>query len=145
MRRGPGTLVPISLVLVLAACGSSDRLPVYPVRGKILYRGEPAAHAFVVLHSEGGSESVQKLRPHAYTNTDGTFSITTYARGDGAPAGEYRVTVMCPSVPRGADPNDPDEVTGPDRLGGRYLDPETTPLSITVSEQENHLDAFELR
>jgi len=129
---------------LVAACGRDDRLEVYPVHGKVLYRDEPAAHAFVVLHCEGGSESLQKLRPHAHTNMDGTFAITTYARGDGAPAGEYRVTVMYPSVPPGADPNDPDEATGPDRLQGRYLDPETSPLIISVSEQENHLDAFEL-
>jgi len=143
----------LSAALVLAVafgitgCGS-DRLAVHPVRGQVLIEGKPAENAYVVFHPQGGAEEVQKLRPYGRADADGYFNLTTFETGDGAPAGEYKVTVICPGPAPGMDPNnsDPELATaGPDRLRGRFVNPETTTLRTTVSSGSNNLEPFKLK
>jgi hypothetical protein len=134
--------------LGLCSCGGPDRVEVSPVRGKVLFRGQPVPYAWVVFYPQGGSEEVQRMRPSGRAGPDGSFTLTSYDEGDGAPAGQYKVTVEWPSE----DPNDPsnpdDPETrvprGPDRFGGRYADPATTPLTATVKEGDNDLEPLRL-
>ena len=69
-------------------------------------------------------------KPFARVSEDGTFAVTTYDTGDGAPAGEFKVTVYWPADPDARGPS-------PDRLKGRYRDPESTALVATFVEGEN--------
>jgi hypothetical protein len=80
------------------------------------------------------------LCPQAVVAADGSFRLTTYLAGDGAPAGEYFVTLYWP----GPGPDD-DVHVRPDRLGGRYADPRTTPLTATVPTRAVALDPFNLK
>ena len=41
--------------LALAGCSRSDRIPVYPVHGKVRVGGEPATEAFVGFHPAEGN------------------------------------------------------------------------------------------
>ena len=62
------------------------------------------------------------------TEADGTFTFSTYKAFDGAPAGEYRITVS-QHVPR------IDETTGkpgPNKLPERYSKADTTDLRVEV-------------
>jgi len=132
----------------LTSCGGPDRIPVHPVHGKVFCQGQPAVHAYVVFHPVGGSEEVQKIRPAGRVGDDGSFSLTTYVSGDGAPAGDYQVTVGWPGPAPGTDPNseDPEAIlSGPDRLQGRYQDPKTSGLTATVTEGENEIPPFEIQ
>lgn len=132
--------------LGMTSCGS-DGEPVYPVRGQVLYKGRPTEHAYVVFHPQGGSQEVQKIRPYGSADSEGYFSLTSRESGDGAPAGEFKVTVVWPGPARGMDPNNPDPelaTAGPDRLLGRFANPETTTLRATVSSGSNNLEPFEL-
>lgn len=125
-----------------SGCGSPDEalLPVFPVSGKVEVDGEPAEGALVVFHPV--TELPGELRPSGETGADGTFALSTYDSGDGAPTGEYRVTIVIPVTPAGPNP-DPD--LAPDRLRGRYANPATSNLQVVVEERENKLPVFAVK
>lgn len=137
-------LMSLSLPLLLTSCSSErqyDAIPTYPVTGRVLTEGEPAAGVFVKFTPLDALESPSPLSAQAQTGPDGTFSLSTYEKGDGAPVGRYAVTLTWPSQPanamRSADP-------GPDRLRGRYADPKNAEWTIEVGEGENTLTPFEI-
>ena len=138
--------------LLMVSCGPSDFLTVHPATGQVSHQGQPAEGAVVVLHPIGGSEALQKVRPRAVTGPDGRFILRTYQPDDGAPEGEYKVTIVWPGppagLPPGADVSDlhPDERrTGPDQLEGRYADEGTTELRAVVRDGENSLPTFAIQ
>ncbi|MCS6852067.1 MAG: metallophosphoesterase [Gemmataceae bacterium] len=66
--------------------------PVHPVRGRVYCEGTPVAHALVTFHAL--SEEKRPARTaDAITAADGSFVLSTYTANDGAPVGEYVVTV----------------------------------------------------
>jgi hypothetical protein len=88
---------------------------------------------------------VQRLRPQAQTDESGAFQLRTYVSGDGAPPGQYKVTIIWPGPSPDAGGDSDKGFSGPDRLGGRYADPDTSPFSVTVVEEENRLDPLDLK
>ncbi|HEV3444812.1 MAG TPA: hypothetical protein VG099_09225, partial [Gemmataceae bacterium] len=90
-RRSTGWLVPV-VAVVCAGCSRSGPA-LYAVRGKVLFEGQPARGATLVLHPLGNS-GANAIKPRAFVDRDGGFEVFTYAAGDGAPAGEYAVTVL---------------------------------------------------
>src|SRR5262245_4488708 len=80
--------------LLVAGCGSGKPQTV-PAGGKVLFhKATPAAGALVVFHpADPAAEKRIGGKPFAKVKDDGTFALTTYAEGDGAPEGEYGVTV----------------------------------------------------
>ena len=133
----------LAMSLVLPSCGRTGRQPVYRVRGQVLdAQGKPAAGALVVFHPADTSDA-QAARPLAYVDPQGVFELTTYERGDGAPAGDYVVTVEWrEETPTPFGP----KKEGPDRLRGRHSDPKTSKLRATVGNQEqNEVPAIRLQ
>ncbi|HLN29879.1 MAG TPA: hypothetical protein VK395_19200 [Gemmataceae bacterium] len=131
------------LVLVLCmpavGCSKTDpRTPVFPVHGRVLLNGEPLPHAFVTLHPVNKAEQ-GKLHPHAQAEPDGTFWLSTYDSEDGAPVGEYFVTVQKFKPPKDSD-------TGPpvNLVSGRYANPTTSNLRVRVEPTTNELPALKL-
>ncbi len=108
-------------------CGTDDREAVYPVQGRLTYGGQPMDGAVVTFHPADTRQAVVR-RAHGTADAQGEYRLTTYTRDDGAPMGEYVVTIYWPS-PRtanssAANPNDrEDSVLPPDRLRGKYADP----------------------
>jgi hypothetical protein len=136
-------LLPL-LIVVLAcnACGRGDRKAVVPVEGQVLFENKPAQYALVVFHPVGGAPGAP--RPTGRVGADGTFTLTTYDAGDGAPPGEYDVTVEwllttgSKSNPAGYD-NPP-----VNRLPSRYGKAGTSGLRVRVQEGKNSLPPFKL-
>ncbi|MEZ6098236.1 MAG: hypothetical protein R3E01_04625 [Pirellulaceae bacterium] len=135
------------VLATLAACGScgDGRLACYPVSGSVTYRGQPAAGARMIFHPIGGSSELQCQRPVATVQEDGSFAVTTFFKSDGAPVGEYTVTIIWVHNRQLAD--------GEDLRGGRasrnllpnkYSSPETSDLRATVRKGTNVLTTFEL-
>ena len=123
-------------VLCCGSCARNDgRVPVFPVRGRVLVGDKPATKAFVVLHPIGAQDP-QALRPYGHAGADGSFKLTTYEADDGAPAGEYLVTVVWLAPGGGEDP--------PDLLKGRYRNPDSSPLKATVQKAPTDLAPFKL-
>jgi hypothetical protein len=131
----------ICLILLLAAGGCErqagprdTRLALYPVRGRVSVDGYPAEGAFVVFHPEHDPADPDHPRPHATVRAGGSFVLGTYEEGDGAPAGNYVVTVVWAAGPRDGD-----------RLAGRYSSPAHPQLRTVVLKGPNDLPEFLLR
>jgi hypothetical protein len=113
-----------------------DRKPVVPVTGKIVAGGKPAAGAVVCFHPLD-DPGPRALRSNGRVGADGSFALTTYAVSDGAPSGEYVVTIYW-ADPSKAPPDDEDEDSSdlpPDLLKGRFAARETSPLRARVANE----------
>ena len=87
-----------------------------------------AAGALVFFHPIETAEG-ELIKPLGYVQEDGTFALTTYTKDDGAPQGEYSVTIewrQPKSSPFGA------RNPGPDKLQGRYGDPGRSKIRFQV-------------
>jgi len=74
-------------------CGGPKRKPVFTTEGKVLLaNGSPAVNVTVFLHPS--SSEPDPVRPLGVTDENGVFRLTTYDANDGAPAGDYVVTLM---------------------------------------------------
>lgn len=100
--------------------------------------GEPAEGAFIVFHPAIDQDG-EAWRAQGVSQNDGRFTLSTFRRGDGAPAGEYIVTVLWQT---GED--DDGSSAGPDLLNNRYRDPKTSELRAEIKPGPNHLDPFQL-
>lgn len=130
--------------LCSVSCSGSGRLN--PVRGQVLYKDQPIKGAVVGFHPQTAADEVSVLRPVGLTADDGTFTLTTGPH-EGAPAGEYLVTIVCPEVvpPRsggGISMGPPDTR---DRFQGAYADRQKFKLKVEVKSGPNQLEPFRLK
>jgi hypothetical protein len=127
-----------ALVVVLVGCGKKGWLETYPVKGTVMVDGKPAKGATVSFHPKEviGDKS---YIPTGQTNENGEFSLSTYMTDDGAPAGEYDVTVVWH-----VRYNPISTLWEGDKLNGRYADKTKTTLRVTVEKQPQQLAPFEL-
>ena len=124
------------LGVVAAGCGGGGP-ELHPVRGKVLVGDAPAAGAAVVFKPVQARSDLNN--PTGTVAADGTFTLSTYPHGPGAPPGEYVVLVTW-------FPPDAREVENPkNKLPGRYADPDKTPLPrVTVRPGRNEFEPFVL-
>jgi hypothetical protein len=107
------------------------------VNGKLTLDGQPVAGATVALHSYNAKTEKHTHVADGRTDDMGRFTLTTYAKFDGAPAGEYVVTAV--KLPRGAAGEDvPQPAKNP--LPERYATPTKSPLKVTIAEGKNELN-----
>jgi hypothetical protein len=127
----------------LLGCGGG-RLRVYPVSGKVLVKGQPAEGAKVIFYTQKSELQRPGVPiPQGTVGTDGIFKLTTYNPDDGAPEGDYAVTITWMQVKKASD--DPEQQVEADRLGGRYSTPDKSGLTAKVEAQSNDLPPFELK
>jgi hypothetical protein len=126
------------LCLCSASCSRETHRPVFPVHGQVFVRGTPATQARVTFHAVDPGETT---RPSAVVEADGSFQLSTYLAHDGAPAGEYIVTVEWPSASRKQDELN----AGPDLLKGRFRNPKSSPLRDRIEERPMELEPFRLK
>ena len=140
MRHTPGFVL-LSLALV-PGCGSQGtgdtRVKVYPVEGKLLVLGRPAGDAALAFHAVDKGRAGGHC-PVGTTRADGTYRLMTYSQGDGAPEGEYVVTLYWPHDPQLVNECACSELTTHDRLFGRYADPATSQLRATIRPERNEI------
>jgi hypothetical protein len=85
-------ILSVSLSLLLPGCGGETGPTCHPVAGKVLYQNQPLAEAMVVFHPL--TTPLEKFpQPMGTTTADGRFVMTTFQSGDGAPEGEYAITI----------------------------------------------------
>jgi hypothetical protein len=145
VKRGcgvPSVLSCVAVGLCLGGCSEASK-PAYPVRGQILIEGKPAARALVAFHPVGATGR-EAVHPAGQADDQGNFTLTSFAAGDGAPPGEYQVTVVC-LVPTKARSRDDDETVTRNDLPVRYAKAETSQLRVTVAKGENTLPAITLK
>jgi hypothetical protein len=123
----------------LVSCSKNGKLPVYPTKGKILIDGKPAKDAFIQFYPRDGIGTGAPC-PYGQTDENGTFALSTHVSGDGAPAGEYDVTITWParfSIMTNSWEGD--------KLKGRYNDRSKPSFQVTVEKKPQELPPFELK
>jgi hypothetical protein len=116
-----------------------------PVQGKVLYKNQPLKGAVVTFHPKGANE-VTALRPIGLTQEDGSFTLTTGPK-EGAPAGDYVVTLICPEevAPKGKKVISTEGPDSRDRFQGAYANPATSALKVAIRKGANQLEPFHLK
>ena len=128
--------------MLLAGCSSetSSEIPVHPAQGTVLFKGKPAAGAMVALHPRKGG-SANAPNPRGTVQADGSLQLTTYQKDDGAPEGEYTITVeWSPAVKQNGD-----TVPGPNVLPPKYATPSSSDLTVAISPGTNQLPKIDLK
>jgi hypothetical protein len=127
-----GLLAMTSFLAAATGCRDGlDRLPTFKTSGNVTYNGQPLPHALVMLHPEDPA-----LVPvQARTDESGNFALTTYETGDGAPKGDFKVTVSYYQLVQNGSSLEP----GPQILPKKYADPSSTELRVSIQEGENQL------
>ncbi|MBL8824140.1 MAG: hypothetical protein JNJ77_16260 [Planctomycetia bacterium] len=131
-------IILITVVISLAGCSRARPEP-HPVAGKVLFNGRPIADAMVTLHSVKNDVTPM---PIAYTRADGQFDVSWLKQGDGAPVGEYAVTITWRQlVQRGEEK----ERSGRNQLPAHYADPQKTPWRCIIKPGKNVLPVHEIK
>jgi hypothetical protein len=134
----------VAAIVLLLACfprslfGHSAHPPVFPAQGKITFEGEPLAHATICLHPVG-IKDIHFPRPRAVSGADGSFVLGTYNADDGAPAGEFKVTVQCFKQLRKVENESEGAPLPKNVLPRRLANPETSRLIVHVQEGDNQI------
>jgi hypothetical protein len=149
----------MALIAGCTGSGSSDLPKTYPVSGVVTHEGKPVDGATVTfLPMEGTGSSI------GLTDANGKYALSTFNPSDGAPAGQYKVSVVKwqggapPPAPTGQiAPGEIDEATyappketpgggaaattGPKNLlPAQYSNADSSGLRATVAEAENQID-----
>jgi hypothetical protein len=151
------------LLATLSVAGCGNRPTGYSrAYGKLLYKGEPAAGAFLMFQPESKPAAADFVPPSAIVEDDGRFEVASPA-GDGAPPGKYKVLVAWPEESPAAEaPTDSKSKTkkasvGPvrrknkldtktkDRLKGRYYSADTPLTIVEVKAEATDLGSLEIK
>ena len=140
LRAGGCLLAVGALVALASGCAGNKGPRLYPVKGVVRINGEPAKDVNVVftpvtLPADGATP----LSPAAVTGEDGSFRLMSLKPGDGAPAGDYKVTVIYPMNRFNK------HLSGIDRLRGKFANPKTSGLTVRVGPKSNDLPPFDLK
>jgi hypothetical protein len=134
-------LVALSAVLVFAGCSGETRVPVYPVKGKVSFKGEAPTGAQVVLHPVDRA-TPSDVAPVGTVKADGTFAITAYEPGDGAPPGEYVATIEWFKL---IDKGEGAGGRGPNVIPKEYASPTTSPIRVSVKTSATQIPPIEIK
>jgi len=115
---------------------SRARPPVFKVTGRVMWNGEPAAGAIVALNSLS-----HNLTASGMTDTKGEFVLTTWRQGDGATAGDHRVTIQTILISGWTADLSPIEVN---TMPPIYEKPETSGLTATISDKGKNVLVLEV-
>jgi hypothetical protein len=142
----------IAILGFLSGCTRpNDRPETAPVKGRVMYRGEPVSGATVAFIGENSPRFGS-----GQTHEDGRFEISTFGQNDGTVVGSHVVTVTKPpedasdvSVDESLSPEERSRAVdeaferamqrGPTRslLPEKYADPKTTDLRFEVVPGDN--------
>jgi len=137
--RRPLIAAAVALLAVsVTGCGwwGGNHRRTHPVSVSAEFGGKPAVGAHLIFHPETGQEDRDGL-PSAVVSADGTFTVSTYRDGDGAPAGHYVVTAQWFPVAS-------DGSVGVNALDKSYANRVASPLQATIREGPNEIPVFRL-
>lgn len=125
------------VTLFAAGCsGNTPAVPTWPVEGRVLFDGKPPVGAQVVFHS-AASNGAASIHPMGQVDSEGKFTLTTFAANDGAPEGDYDVTVVWWVAKN--------DRAAQNRLPARYQQPARSGLRAKVTAgASNALPTFKL-
>jgi len=136
-----------ALVASLAAGCGNGKPEAVPAGGKVMFnKTTPAAGALVVFHpADPAFEKRIGGKPFARVKDDGTFALTTFAEGDGAPEGEYGVTVDWRGKAKDAKFSFGEGgAAGVPLLNPKYSNPQQPSLRATVKKGDGNQFTFDV-
>lgn len=92
LRGWVSVALAVGLLTITGCWGKGEvkgRPKVYPISGKVLYKGEPVTGADITFICEEKERSA-----FGRTDSQGRFKLTTFAPNDGAVEGKHVVTVV---------------------------------------------------
>jgi hypothetical protein len=128
------------LATTAVGCAQSEpeQVAVFPTIGKITFKGQPTIGAVVLLHPKTPRERVPA--PRASVKPDGTFKLSTFNTGDGAPEGDYVLTVKWyKPIKYGSE-----LISGPNVIPTKYTQAQSSDIVVRVAAGENRLDPIKL-
>ena len=142
----PAVRWPLVALLVGPWClsCSSGSAGLNPVQGKVLHKDQPIKGVLVSFHPKAADLTTHL--PVGLTREDGTFVLTT-GPTEGAPAGEYVVTFLCPEEveAKGKKALSTAAPETQDRFRGAYADRATSTFRVEVKKGANQLEPFRLK
>lgn len=129
----------LSIALCLAGipgCGAEPQ-KVHEVVGRLRVGDQPAGNASIAFHPI--DPVLSRVCPVGVTGADGAFRLTSYRYGDGAPAGEYIVTIIWPDETKPVDECECPRPDEHDRLRGTYASRESSSIHATIVPGTNEV------
>jgi hypothetical protein len=121
------------------------KLAVFPVKGKLMMDGKPMGSATVMFNPvRKFPKEAAQMRPHATVDENGDFTVSTYANGDGAPAGEYKITVSWRGGEDAAGLPDGARAELEDKAPESFQAARTSRIRVKINEGENKLEPWDL-
>jgi hypothetical protein len=146
-----------ALVVSALAAGCGDSNGLYPVHGRLEFKGEPPVGAIVTFFPKDAEAASRGVTPRGVVESDGSFRLESGDLGQGAAPGEYSVLVewragplrthrldTAKSVGKAAAREGKPLLIADDRLKGRYFDIAKPRLSAEVKPERNNLPPFVL-
>ena len=125
-------------LLALSGCSGDARAPVFPVSGKVTFKGQPAVGAQVGLQPVNVSQTTD-VAPTGTVKNDGSLTITSYDPDDGAPQGEYVATIQWFKITSEAGG------PGPNVMPPKYGSAGTSPIKVAVNRGPTHIQPITIR
>jgi hypothetical protein len=148
---GRGSLLRAAVVVavVVSGCGDNRKAerPVFKVHGRLTFDGVPMSGAEIAFNAK--DQENRDIQPKAKADQSGDYTLSSYRQNDGAPAGEYIVTIYWPAplskaaaakADKAETPEEKDQIIAPDRLNGLYSSVTTSKLRATVEKKDNTID-----
>ncbi len=125
------TIAAAMTAVMFTSCADKgpQRKETFPVTGEVYVDGQPAAQMAVRCVSVSGLDTKDPTLSSAFTGKDGKFAISTFEQGDGVPEGEHVLTFEW-----GQWNFVSGQYGGPDKLKGRYSDPQKSTFRFKVEK-----------
>jgi hypothetical protein len=137
-RLTPRAAVVLAAWAALAAGCGGDKAKTAAVRGKVTYKGGAVPTGTVTFMPDpAGPPATGDIQP------DGTFTLTTYSKGDGAVLGKHKVIIVAMQDQGNRLPEEKSPLPPP-IVPVKYTSPATTTLTATVEDKENTI-TFDLK
>ena len=144
-------------MLLLSACSNSfdAHPPVYPVKGKVVVKGQPMKGGTIIFEYDGADGAAlksppgQPFRVTGKINNEGTFNLVAYTGAEGMPAGNYKVGIL--AVQGRSESNLLDKKLVIEKKAGstvssnQYADPKKSGLTAQVSKDTPNEPVFDLK
>lgn len=137
-------LIPAALALALVAgagCGgsSTEHPETVPVKGTVSYQGKPLTSGTISFVSDTGQTASGSI------GSDGSYTLSTFAEGDGAVLGHHKVSVVADDQPGDIMPgSSPGYKPTKAVVPKKYNDPGSSTLEATVAKGQEPI-AFDLK
>ena len=142
-RTSLGFLFSFGFTLLLSGCQGTESSPALPYEGEVKINGKPISGATVIFHSKKTGD--QEVSPSGTTDENGKFRLTSNKEFDGAPAGDYAVTITWfKSIIPAAKAREGDESIR-NFLPAYLANPETSGLVASVQKDLSQTKSFDLR